>query len=109
MYAKQILTVLLLSACGLSTPVTRAMEPRSDRAVNNTCVLIDGDDPYILDPFNRPQCACKCIIQACQQSDPAQTELCLRTPWPSPENSELFPDTLVRYAACVGGTHCIGG
>ncbi|KAI1379732.1 hypothetical protein F4677DRAFT_407462 [Hypoxylon crocopeplum] len=102
MYAQHILSALVLAACALSGPVTLS------RAPSNTCVLIDGPDPYILDPFNRPQCACKCIIQACQQPDPAQTDLCLRTPWPSPNNTALFPNTLVRYATCVGSTHCVG-
>ncbi|KAI1479812.1 hypothetical protein F4774DRAFT_381234 [Daldinia eschscholtzii] len=107
MHVQQFLSVLVLAACVSSGPIGRTAVPRDGRPPN-VCVLIDGDDPYILDPFNRPQCACNCIKQACKQPDPAQTELCLRTPWPSPNNT-AFPDTLVRYAACVGGTHCVGG
>ncbi|KAI2617136.1 hypothetical protein GGR54DRAFT_214976 [Hypoxylon sp. NC1633] len=103
MYTQHILSALVLAALGLSGPITRI------RATNNVCVLIDGDNPYVLDPFNRPQCACNCIKQACQQPDPAQTDLCLRTPWPSPNNTAWFPDTLTRYATCVGSTHCVGG
>ncbi|KAL7621154.1 hypothetical protein AAE478_008471 [Parahypoxylon ruwenzoriense] len=97
MYAQHILSVLALAVHVLSSPVTLP------RAANNVCVLIDGDDPYILDPFDRPQCACDCIKVACQQPDPAQTDLCLRTPFP---NSQ-FPDTLLRYSVCTGSTHCV--
>ncbi|KAI0897378.1 hypothetical protein F4806DRAFT_461924 [Annulohypoxylon nitens] len=106
MYAKSLLSVLLLATCATSSPVSPVKGLIAERSANNVCVLIDGDDPYVIDPFNRPQCACKCIKQACTQSDPAQTELCLRTPWPSANNT-AFPDTLVRYAACIGSTHCV--
>ncbi|KAI1466552.1 uncharacterized protein F4812DRAFT_83304 [Daldinia caldariorum] len=106
MHVQPFLSALVLAACVSSGPIGQATLPLIGRAPSNVCVLIDGDDPYILDPFNRPPCACNCIKQACKQSDPAQTELCLRTPWP-PSNA-AFPDTLVRYAACVGGTHCVG-
>ncbi|KAI6089261.1 hypothetical protein F4821DRAFT_231485 [Hypoxylon rubiginosum] len=102
MYARSVLSVFMLAACALSSPIN------FDRAADNTCVLIDGDDPYVLDPFNRPQCACKCIKLACEQSTPEQTELCLRTSWPYTNGTTLFPDTLGRYATCVGGTHCVG-
>ncbi|KAI5867631.1 hypothetical protein GGS23DRAFT_186913 [Durotheca rogersii] len=85
MFARQIISVLALAASALCGPI---MAPRA----SNVCVLIEGDNPYILDPFNRPQCACDCIKVACQQADPAQTDLCLRTPFPN----SVFPDTLVR-------------
>ncbi|KAI8963996.1 hypothetical protein F5Y11DRAFT_317503 [Daldinia sp. FL1419] len=107
MYIQQVLIALVLAGSVNSGPIGRMPELQMSKSPSNVCVLIDGDDPYILDPFNRPQCACNCIKQACKQPDPAQTELCLRTPWPSPNNT-AFPDTLVRYGACVGSTHCVG-
>ncbi|KAI1392343.1 uncharacterized protein F4822DRAFT_425553 [Hypoxylon trugodes] len=108
MYARSIFTVLALATSALSSPVTPSQELQIEAARNTTCVLIGGDDPYIIDPFNRPQCACKCIIQSCQQPDPAQTEECLRTPWPYANGTTPFPDTIARYGACVGSTHCVG-
>ncbi|KAI1408528.1 hypothetical protein F5Y13DRAFT_107420 [Hypoxylon sp. FL1857] len=109
MYVQHILSGLLLAACVMSGPITPARDRQVGRSVNadNVCVLIDGPDPYILDPFNRPQCACNCIKQACAQPDPAQTDLCLRSSWPY--GNSTFPDTLIRYSTCVGSTHCVGG
>ncbi|KAI1104529.1 hypothetical protein F4804DRAFT_184101 [Jackrogersella minutella] len=106
MYAPHLLSALMLATCALSSPVTRFQGSIFERQADNVCVLIAGDNPYVIDPFNRPQCACNCIKQACTQSDPAQTDLCLRSSWPSANNT-AFPDTLVRYATCVGSTHCV--
>ncbi|KAI1140787.1 hypothetical protein F5Y05DRAFT_286897 [Hypoxylon sp. FL0543] len=69
MYAQHVLSGLLLAACVMSGPITQAKERQVQRSVSadNVCVLIDGDNPYVLDPFNRPQCACDCIKEACAQ------------------------------------------
>ncbi|KAI0883670.1 uncharacterized protein GGS22DRAFT_24263 [Annulohypoxylon maeteangense] len=109
MHVPSILSALVLATCAVSSPVGPVKGLLAERAPSNVCVLIEGDDGYVIDPFNRPQCACKCIKQACVQPDPADTDLCLRTPWPDANGGTPFPDTLVRYAACVGGTHCVGG
>ncbi|KAI2462807.1 hypothetical protein F4781DRAFT_426883 [Annulohypoxylon bovei var. microspora] len=106
MYVQSILSALVLATCALSSPIAPDKGSQIRQSRDNVCVLIDGDDPYVIDPFYRPQCACNCIKQACTQPDPAQTDLCLRTPWPSANNT-AFPNTLIRYAVCIGSTHCI--
>lgn len=35
-----------------------------------------------------------------QPDDPEREDLCLRTPWPSPDGG--FSDQLLRYAVCIG-------
>lgn len=42
--------------------------PRTQASGSSVCVLVAGDEthePYIIDPFNRPACACECMKEAC--------------------------------------------
>lgn len=61
MHAHLVLSIFAIAVSALPNPATLAKE------AENVCVLIDGNDPYVLDPFDRPQCACDCIKEACKQ------------------------------------------
>ncbi|KAK1753225.1 hypothetical protein QBC47DRAFT_388029 [Echria macrotheca] len=101
----------LLVASAVATPV---MEPRQTGSPRppNKCVLIEpsGDDPgYIIDPFNRPLCACNCLKSACMSvtgGGAADYALCVKTPWPSAENP-WSNQLIVAYGTCTGSQHCV--
>ncbi|KAK3988018.1 hypothetical protein QBC44DRAFT_330290 [Cladorrhinum sp. PSN332] len=101
---RNILTLALL-ATGSSVIAKPTERPRRD-----VCVLAEGDNGYKIDPFNRPPCVCNCLRVACNQvthGNPDDYLLCVKTPWPSPENPWSY-ELIAAFGACTGSTRCIG-
>jgi hypothetical protein len=83
---RTIVAVALLVASAVATP----MEPRATGRPSKQCVLIEpsADDPgYIIDPWDRPQCACDCLKSACKS-------VTVRSVWSYPQR--IRTDSLSR-------------
>ena len=59
MFFATLVSTLLLATTATSTPV-------ESRAASGVCVLIEGPNGYVIDPYNRPACTCECQKSACR-------------------------------------------
>jgi len=132
----QVFTLALLAATAICSPVAQAStEPTTTAAPSSTtpatsttsatstrtrptavprkCVLTEGPNPFIIDPFTRPDCVCKCYKSACKSLNRggsyADYVACIETNFGPNKSPSWGTEMIAAFGACTGVSLCPGG